>query len=160
MKKVKVDNIDISIIRALYENSRISLSELSAMAGISITAVRNRLMKVLKYGIIKRFGSDIDFSKLGYQVHAFTGIRIEPRFREDAIRKLLDNWRVLKMYEVTGDFDIVAEIIAENLLDLREFLTTEMYAIPGIIKTNTMIILKSYVTLNPFKSRSPIITRE
>jgi len=159
LKKMRVDNTDIHIIRALYENSRISLSELAAMTGISITAVRNRLMKILRYGVIERFSSDIDFSKLGYNIHALTGIRIEPKFREEALRKLLRDWRVLKVYEVTGDFDVLAEIIAGDLLDLRDFLTTDMYAIPGIIKTNTMIILKSYQTLNPFKNRVPVIRK-
>ncbi len=152
MRRLKIDNIDLTIVKALYENSRISLSELSSLTGISITAVRSRLMKILKYGIIKRFSADVDFTKFGYNIHAMTKIKVHPKYMNNVISQLLNNWRVLRLYEITGDYDLLAEIVAKNVADLREFLTLEMYGIPGIVKTYTFIILKSYVTANPFKA--------
>ncbi len=152
MKRAKIDNTDIVILKILHRNARVSLIELSRVTGISITAVRNRLMKLVKHGIIKSFSIDVDYEKLGYTVHALTGIRIEPQHREAIIRALVSNWRVLRLHEVTGDFDLVAEIVARDLSDLREFLTTEMYSIPGIKKTDTMIILRRHEGAGPLGS--------
>ncbi len=151
MRSLRIDNIDLMILKALYRNARITLTELSSLTGISITAVRNRLDKLMRYGVILGFYSDIDFSKLGYSIRAFTGIKAEPRCRRDVIKYLLTNPRVLRVHEVTGDFDLLVEFIAKDLNDLREFLTTDMVQMPGVIKTNTMIILRSYGTMNPFK---------
>lgn len=144
LRKVRIDKKDLLILKILYKNARALLSDLANATNISITAVRNRVLKLLKHKIILGFHADIDFSKIGYNVHAFTGIKIEPKFREKIISNLIHNWRVLKLHEVTGEFDLIVELIAKDLTDLREFLTTEMYSIPGIKKTYTMVILKTF----------------
>lgn len=144
VKKIKIDDKDLMIIKLLYRDARKHLAELSDITGISITAVRNRLSKLIRHGIITGFHAELDFNKLGYGIHALTGVRIEPRFRDEIIKTLLTNKRVLSLYEVTGDFDLLVEVIARDIIDLREFLTTDMFEIPGIKKTNTMIILKRH----------------
>lgn len=149
-RKVRIDGKDIQIIKILYTNARASLSQLSDTTKISITAVRNRISKLLRHGVLSGFYADVNFTKLGYEIHALVAIKADFEHRREVIRALLSNWRVLKLYEVTGEFDIVVEVIAKNLSDLREFLTTEMYKIPSIKKTETMVILKEYRTHNPF----------
>lgn len=152
-KKVRLDEKDIQIIDALYKDARVSLSQLSNITKISITAIRNRLSKLLRHNIVLGFYADINFAKLGYDIHALVGIKVDFENRKDVIGALLSNDRVLNLYEVTGDFDIIVEVIAKGLGDLREFLTTEMYEVPGIKKTETMVILKKYRTHNPFRTK-------
>ena len=60
------------------------------------------------------------------------------------MKSLLASKKVLNVYEVTGDFDLLIEIIAKDIDDLRKFLTMDIFRIPGVKKTNTMIILKKY----------------
>jgi len=142
--KVKIDDKDLMILGALYVDARKRLAELSNVVGISITAVRNRITKLIRHRIITGFYIDVDFSKLGYGVHALSGAKIEPRFREEIVKSLLASKKVLNVYEVTGDFDLLIEIIAKDIDDLRKFLTVDIFRIPGVKKTNTMIILKKY----------------
>ncbi|MCD6157246.1 MAG: Lrp/AsnC family transcriptional regulator, partial [Euryarchaeota archaeon] len=149
--RLRIDKKDLEIIDILYKNARATLSEIANLTRVSITAVRNRLSKLIRYGILQGFRADIDFSKLGLSVHALVGIKVDFETRKVVASKLLNNWRVLNLYEVTGEYDYIAEVIAKDLYDLREFLTTEMFEIPGIKKTETMVILKSHKGLSPLK---------
>ncbi len=150
--RVRIDEKDMEIIDILYKNARATLSEIANYTKVSITAIRNRLSKLIRHGVLLGFRADIDFSKLGLSVHALVGIKVDFETRKIVANKLLSNWRIINLYEVTGDYDYIAEVVAKDLYDLREFLTTEMFEIQGIKKTETMVILKTYRGPSPFKA--------
>jgi len=61
-----LDLIDLKIIESLGENGRIRLSELAEVVGLSIPSVSERMDKLQKNGIIKRFTAEIDERQLRF----------------------------------------------------------------------------------------------
>ncbi|MDK2982775.1 MAG: Lrp/AsnC family transcriptional regulator, regulator for asnA, asnC and gidA [Thermococcaceae archaeon] len=139
-----IDEIDEKILAILKENSRVSLTSLSKMLGITTPAIKYRLEKLEKTGIIKRYSIEVDYEKLGYGIAAFVGINIDPSKRKKVISELLNTEEVLKIYEVTGEYDLLLEIRALDVSSLRKFLTLKLGSIKGILRTYTMTIVYEY----------------
>ncbi len=80
---VKIDEIDKEIINLLNEDGRMSYRKISRDLGISVGTVHNRVDKLMKTGVIKKFVPMIDHSRLGYKLTAIIGVRVKGRsFKE------------------------------------------------------------------------------
>jgi DNA-binding Lrp family transcriptional regulator len=65
LRKGKVmDNIDMKLLRLLQNDSRTSYTDLSKAIGISETAIRRRIKKLLDEKVITRFTIKVDAEKI------------------------------------------------------------------------------------------------
>lgn len=74
---VKIDDIDKKILHLLNKDGRMSYREISRKLGVSVGTVHNRVDKLMKNGVIKRFVPVIDHSKLGYKLTAIIGVKVK-----------------------------------------------------------------------------------
>jgi len=142
MVKNKIDEIDLKILRILNQNARVSLSNIADELGMSITAVKKRISKLEKANVITGYYTGINPKKLGYNMIAIVGIRVEPEKREKIIQSLIRYEGIIELYEVTGSYDLIAKIVARDIEHLRDLLAVP--GIQGILGTESMIILSSY----------------
>ncbi|MCD6485472.1 MAG: Lrp/AsnC family transcriptional regulator [Candidatus Odinarchaeota archaeon] len=138
MKKL-VDEIDLKILRELMNDSRCTYEKLASKIGISVPTAYNRVRKLIKKGIIKRFTIDVDYTKIGYPIRALVGVVIDPRHSADARTAFQNLENVIRIVEVTGRFDYILDIIASGTNELKELLTEKMSKIRGVMKTETMV---------------------
>ncbi|CAM03345.1 DNA-binding Lrp family transcriptional regulator [Saccharopolyspora erythraea NRRL 2338] len=75
MAEELVDAVDHSILRLLREDGRRTFSEMAAEVGLSVAAVKRRVDRLRDVGVITGFTVQIDHSKLGWAVEAFTELR-------------------------------------------------------------------------------------
>lgn len=69
-----MDRIDSKILAAVQRSGRMSITELSGHAGLSIPATTERLRKLEEAGVIKGYAAQVDPVKLGYGVSAVVGM--------------------------------------------------------------------------------------
>ena len=142
--KKNLDYKDRIILSLLVKDSSVSLVNISKVLGISVTATKKRLAKLKDRGIIKQSTIKVNFDKLGYGVLAFIKMAIEPQMREHVITELKKIKNVIELYEVSGEYDIMAKVVVKNVSELRDTLLTTLTKIGGINKTSTMIIMKDH----------------
>jgi len=70
-KLIEIDSLDKSIIELLFKDCRISYRTIAKDFAISVGTVHNRIQKLIKNGIIKKFETKFDFFKIGYSINAF-----------------------------------------------------------------------------------------
>jgi DNA-binding Lrp family transcriptional regulator len=68
---VRVDDIDLHIIRLLARDSRTSYRNIASAVGISTNAAKVRINKMISNGIIERFVVFINPATLGYEKMCF-----------------------------------------------------------------------------------------
>ena len=141
MRRTVVDRKDRKLLSILLLNSREKLVDLAAALDISVTAVNKRLRKLEKMGIIRRYSVNLDFTKLGFGIIALVRMAIEPAKRNDVINELKKVRNILEFYEVSGDYDIVAKVIARDIDEYRDGVLTRLSKIDGIKKTSSMIVM-------------------
>jgi len=141
MRRTVVDRKDRKLLSILLLNSREKLVDLAAALDISVTAVNKRLRKLEKMGIIRRYSVNLDFTKLGFGIIALVRMAIEPAKRNNVINELKKVRNILEFYEVSGDYDIVAKVIARDIDEYRDKVLTRLSKIDGIKKTSSMIVM-------------------
>ena len=71
---IKLDDIDVSILKIINEDVRTSYRQISRSLDVSVGTVHNRIDKMVKSGVIKKFSPVIDHEILGYVLTTIIGV--------------------------------------------------------------------------------------
>ncbi len=140
IRRQKMDEKNKEIIKLLKDDSRAGYGEIGAKVGLSEGAVRKRIKTLGDEGVIRKFTVKIGVAE-GAQ--AITLLTTNPAFpTQDVSKKIQIIPNVETIYEVTGEYDIVAVISGMNVTEVNECIE-KIRLVEGIMKTNTMIVLRS-----------------
>ena len=135
-----VDEIDEKILALLEENARMTYVEIGNMVGLSEGAVRNRIQSLTADNTIKRFTIE---KSISHGVRALTMIAVEPGVPTFEVSKqVFENEGVERIYEVTGEYDIVMVSHGNNIESINKVIE-DIRKINGVEKTNTIIVLRT-----------------
>ena len=135
-----VDEIDEKIMELLEENSRMTYVEIGNSVGLSEGAVRNRIQSLVADKVIKRFTIE---KSISHGVRALTMIAVEPGVPTFEVSKKVNTLEgVERIYEVTGEYDIVMVSNGNNIESINKVIE-DIRKIEGVEKTNTIIVLRT-----------------
>jgi DNA-binding Lrp family transcriptional regulator len=77
-------------------------------------------------------------------VRAILHVFVEPRKLKDVGEVLARMPEVIDVYEVTGEYDIIATAKANDLQKLRSFLSERLMKMHGIKAVTTSVVLHTY----------------
>ncbi len=69
-------------------------------------------------------------------------IVIEPRYLDKVCEELLKIKELKLLYEITGEFDLHAEVEVESIDKFRKILNDKIFRIPGIKTTVSSVVLE------------------
>ncbi len=134
------DETNEKIIKFLRNDSRESFVEIGKKLMISESAVRRRVKNLVKNGIIKRFTIEVGERNA---TSAIVLISVDSTIDTTKVSSKLTKLDGVKtIYEITGQYDISVIISAPNIADINNSIDG-LRKIPGVIDTNTVIILKT-----------------
>lgn len=140
-KSIQIDEIDAKLLSLLKQNSRATLGEIATQLGISKTAVRKRLERLVQQGVIKRF--TIEYS-LTDEVKVLILVKVMPGHNVPEVAEKIYNMKMAEsIYEVTGDYDIAVIARLPNINMVND-LIDRIRSVEGVATTNTHIVLKSW----------------
>ena len=113
-----MDEVDRQIIKLLKDDSRAGYGEIGAKVGLSEGAVRKRIKTLSDEGVIRKFTVKIGVAE-GAQ--AITLLATNPAYpTQEVSKKIQAIPNVETVYEVTGEYDIVAVISGMNVTEVNE----------------------------------------
>ena len=138
----RFDELDMKLLYELTKDGSISVPNLSKKLNINSSVLYSRIKRLMKKKLIKKFTIVIDDSLLGIGVKASVGINRDPKFKEAIHKKLMGTPEVASISEVTGRFDIMIRVLAENLEALHSVVIEKIGKIEGIQNTETFVELQ------------------
>lgn len=132
--------LDRQLVNALGEDGRASLRSLAEELDVSVTTVSNHLDDLESRGVITGFSPDIDYNALGYDVTAVLQLKVAGDAISEVSAALETENQMLSVYEVTGDFDIIAIGKYVDTDDMNRQIK-DLLGQSAIIETNTSIVL-------------------
>lgn len=136
-----MDEKDKQILKILKDDGRAGYGDIGAKIGLSEGAVRKRIKTLSDEGVIRKFTVKIGVAE-GAQ--AITLLATNPAYPTQEVSKNIQAIpNVETIYEVTGEYDIVAVIGGMNVTEVNECIE-KIRRVEGIMKTNTMIVLRSW----------------
>ena len=139
----KVDKIDQKILSELTNDSSISIPKLSEKINVNSSVVYSRIKRLVKKKLIERFTIEINDKELGYGVKSLTGINMDSKQRDNVIQELFKIQGVREVSEVTGRFDILVTMYAENFGEMYRIVSDNIGKIEGVISSESFIEMKT-----------------
>lgn len=143
--KNKVDTVDLMILRELRDDCKRPMRELAQKLRMHPNTLLQRIKRLEKSKIIRRYHADIDFKALGYDMHAVVMIKIRKSGLEDEtlLKHVVALPEVQSLYAVAGSADCVAVIKAKNRDDLVRVLQA-IQVEPAVSRTTSYLVLVTY----------------
>ncbi len=129
----KLDEVDMKILSALYSDASVSVPELSQRLGVNLSVAYSRIKRLQKRGIIEKFTIQVNEESLGMRAGALVGLNIDPKQREAVLEEIakVDGVRLIR--EVTGRFDVLANLRGQSLDELHRAAYDVIGKIPGVM---------------------------
>tara|TARA_A100000171_G_scaffold30980_1_gene29290 strand:+ start:17241 stop:17690 length:450 start_codon:yes stop_codon:yes gene_type:complete len=148
---MKLDALNWKILVHLQENARVSNSEIGRVVGISSPAVSERIKKMEDAGVIHSYRTVISPFETGYQLKAIITLRAFMGKLKPFLEKVKTYEEVLNCYRITGNENIVMEVVLRNQKHLEAFIDQLIF----YGETKTQIVLSHVVANNSIKQIKP-----
>ncbi len=113
---------ELEILKLLRKNARMSFVEMSKKLGVTEAAVRKKIKRMEKEGIILGYTVFANPKKIGYEIDALIGIDTTPEKMMSVMRILKKNSDVINMYASSGDHMLMIECWFKNHDELAKFI--------------------------------------
>jgi DNA-binding Lrp family transcriptional regulator len=150
---MRLDKIDLKILKELNEDSRISYVDIAEKLKLTPNAIKNRIKILEKKMIIQGYSISINHKEFGME---WNGLQIKIKKPSSEIEEKIKNYLKINpkvifyyQYNKSGIYDFDIGIIAKDSSELREFindLRTNFY--DEITITNTFIVLEEVSSHN------------
>lgn len=144
MAGIKLDSIDLNILRILQENGKITNIQLSQEVGLSPAPTLERVRKLEKNGIIKSYHAALneDILELGFT--ALIQVALD-RQKKDSIQNFLNHingiHEITECYQVTGNFDYQLKVVVKDIPAFEALIADKLSNVEEIGQMQTMVVL-------------------
>lgn len=143
--EIKLDQTDLKLLNLIQENSKRPIKELAARLDLSIGPVHERLKKLEKLQLIKKYVALIDFEKAGKQLTNYCQVSLSKHSTkafEDFEDFVKNRDEILECSYVSGDHDYLLKIVSSNVAEYQNFITKELSSLNMIGKINSLFVMK------------------
>lgn len=141
---MKLDEIDLKILRRLQQNGKITNLQLSKDIGLSPAPTLERVKKLEKNEYISSYHALVNEEKMGLGLTAFMQISLI-RQRDNAINDFLEKIRqideVMECYNVTGQADYLLKIIVQDIKAFDVLVKEKLAPIEQILNMQSMVVI-------------------
>ncbi|MGR6465757.1 Lrp/AsnC family transcriptional regulator [Rhizobium sp. PAMB 3182] len=143
-----LDTVDVSILRVLQKEGRITNAELAERIGLSASACSRRLDILEKSGVISGYHARLSHKALDYKMMVIVHISLSGQFAKtlsefEAAVKRCPN--VLVCYLMSGEYDYILRVAAKDLEDYERIHRDWLSALPHVVKINSSFALREII---------------
>lgn len=141
-KNDALDEIDSLILKALFENARISTAELSRQIGLSSPSTAERMKRLEENGVIEGYSIVVNPERMGLPLPVCLRIRPVPGELETVAKLLNEIPEIVDCDRVTGDDCFIARAHVQSVKHMEKLIDR----LTPFAMTNTSIIQSSPIT--------------
>jgi Lrp/AsnC family transcriptional regulator, leucine-responsive regulatory protein len=140
-----LDDTDRRIVALLRADSKRTFADIGTDVGLSATAVKRRVDRLERDGVILGYGARVNTHALGPAVEALVEVYCADRTAPtDVAHSLRDLDEVLFAATVSGEPDAVLRVRTENI-EHMERLVEKLRRDHLIVRTRTLIVLSTII---------------
>ena len=143
LEQPKIDGTDRQIVALLRENARRSFKDIGARVNLSAPAVKRRVDRLEREGVILGYTAVVDNHAFGWHAEAFVDLFCEGRMPGESIKRAVEGEPgVVSAHTVAGEASALLHVMAEDTKDLESALE-RIRSTDGISRTVTEVVLST-----------------
>lgn len=142
MDEIKLDENDMYLLHALKKDARRTIAELSRELGMPRATVHERISRMRRAGVIKRFTIEEDYAKTGLPTLSFVLAEYDQQShvsQREVARNIAKIGGVLGVYILSGGWDLLIKVRGKSIEDTGKIVLERIRATKGVFKTHTMV---------------------
>lgn len=140
------DTIDRKILNLLQLNSKINIKELALKTGLTQTPVYERIKRLEKSGIIKKYIAVLDKEKIGFTVEVFCQVTLLVHSKEliNRFEKSVNKMdEVIECFHVAGNYDYLLKVIVKDMKNYQLFLKNKLSVLESVANVQSTFVMTS-----------------
>jgi Lrp/AsnC family transcriptional regulator, leucine-responsive regulatory protein len=145
---MRLDSIDLKILRELQGNARISIAELARRVALTPTPCARRLQALEAAGYIRGYMTVLNQRLLGLPVNAFVEVRLVRESKKEvaefeaAVHRYPE---VMECWAMSGGYDYLLRVVEPDLEGYNGFLRNELLSLGSVDHVETGFALQRVV---------------
>lgn len=148
----KIDEKDLAILTLIQENSKLTANQIAKRINIPITTVFAKTKRMEEMGIIKQYRAILSPEKLNLNTTAFILAEVSyraknkdetPISQRQVAEEIARFPEVQEVHIITGDWDLLVKLRAENVDAVGKFVVDKLRLIKGLDKTLTCMVFET-----------------
>ena len=140
IKDYHIDELDLEIIKILSVDGRKNKSTIAEDLKRSPNTIIKHITNLEEHGVIKNYGAQIDYEKLGYDIIAIIELTISKGKMLEVENKIAKNPHIFAVYDITGDWDSLIVAHFKDRRDLNSFIK-RILSMDFVERSNTQLVL-------------------
>ena len=151
-RQLRLDRIDMKILRHLQRDGRIGNAELAKLASVSPATCHRRTQRLFDEGFVRAVRAVIEPKLVSRGALVIVGVVLDRSTPESfgtfeaAITRLPF---IIDCYIVAGEFDYFLKIRVDDMADFNRLHGEKLIALPGVRQTRTFFVMKEVVDNAP-----------
>jgi Lrp/AsnC family leucine-responsive transcriptional regulator len=148
---VKLDEKDLAILTLIQEDAKLTAKQIAKKVNAPLTTVFAKTKRMEEQGIIRGYRAIVAPEKLNAGTSAFIlasvsyrskadGAAVSQRTVAEEIAKFAE---VQEVHIITGDWDLLVKLRAENVDAIGKFVVDKLRLISGLEKTLTCMVFET-----------------
>ena len=142
---MKLDETDIKLINLLQEDCKQPIKELSQKLNLAVAPVHERIKKLEKSGIIKRYVAIVDIGLVNKPLINYCSVSLT-RHHTDQFTEFESTIRamdeVLECYYISGNSDYLLKVVSASMDEYQNFIINKLAKLDFISTMNSQFVLK------------------
>ncbi|WP_430614942.1 Lrp/AsnC family transcriptional regulator [Flavobacterium sp. JP2137] len=139
-----LDHKDWEILKLLEVNAKWTVRQIAAQINLSPTPTHERIKRLEKSGVIKRYVTVLDKKKVHKGIMVLCMVTLSKHNKKSGsefIENVLKYREVVECYNISGDFDFMLKILAESMDGYHDFFVNQLTEIDGIAQTKSIFVM-------------------
>lgn len=139
-----LDKTDLSILKLLQQNARITIKEISDKVHLSTTPVHERIKRMEESGVIKQYVTLLNRTsvKKGLMVICYVSIRQHSKNAgQKFIKSILELNEVIECLTISGEFDFMLKVVAENMDEYYDFHVNKLSSMDNVGNVQSVFVM-------------------
>jgi DNA-binding Lrp family transcriptional regulator len=147
-----MDAVDRKILALLQGDGRLTVTELAAQVGLSVSPCHRRVRELERSGAIRGYRAIVDAGALGLSFEALVMVTMRREDRETLLafeEGLASIPNVVQAERLFGDPDYLLRVVTADLAAYQRLQDEKLTALPGVQRMTSTLVMKRVVPDRP-----------
>lgn len=140
----ELDELDLTILRTLQDNSRLTTKELAMKIHLSVTPTYERQRRLERMGYIKGYVAVLDANKLDRGFIVFCNVsmtQLNKQIAEEFYSTVAEWNEVTECYNISGDGDYLLKVCVGSMQRYQQFIFEKIGGFPYISHIRSTFVM-------------------
>ncbi len=140
-----LDQTDLKILKALQDNARQTYTEIGRDLDLAHSSVYERIKKMERHRIIRKYTAIVDMEKIGPIVLALVTVFTDPKENKHVAEELAKSPKVLEVYtSLSEELLVLVKVASRSQEELHRYIASSLAPLPGVLRIRTSIISRIF----------------